>query len=186
MAFDFEKRKRPAKAASSKSAYQKRAEADQKRYKRAVYTDFYIWMCFRTAEGKSAFDNWAGADADGVVFGDVVRGKLGEPAVAPKRAFGGDKFRVEALPNPVLEIQCNGPGDFERYCLEVAHAVGGMLKEADSGAFEPGSVFESRFATPVVFEDGEDAGRFIAEYSLGKFGYTYMDGDKAAAALGIG
>lgn len=192
MAFDFEKKsknkqpekKKPAQNISAEQkSYRERAKVDEKRYRLAVSSGYWLCFSFRTAAARDSFAAAIGADGE-YAFGDELRKACKVPS-AQHKCFSQKREFVDRPALSVMDAIGNHEtdGTLNGDALAMAAAFMDSFDRCGKGKFT--SVYCSPHHVQVIFRDEDDMNRFVEDYGIGNPKDPYIDGDRAAKALGV-
>lgn len=169
-------------------AYRARAKAERKRFVAATDSEFWICLCFPSAEHIDRWHEAFGFGEDHAILNaaDVVDsldglGEASSVAFGGGVSFGGLRFGVEKTKDPLADVAYTG--DLEADCFLELSILHDCLMAAHAPK-TPADPTDSEHWFVLAFADRNAKGVFLSAHGLMKLGDKYMDGVAVARKLG--
>ena len=172
MGFDFSSKKTRASRVQT-SDYASRAKQEQKRFRLATCTAFYVMVCFATEDDLRAFQDKLG-DSRKYIPGRDVEDKIA--AFPTHNRDWRTKTVGGVAPDPLANVEYTDglEVDCKRELVALQSAFGSVDMRPDRAAH----VADSPYWFVIVCKDDDDMLRFLTEYKLLRYGDKYLDGSK--------
>lgn len=164
-------------------AYRERAKAERARFQKATDSEFWLAVCFSSAQGLKDWRKEFGFGAlGGMLVGSEVRDALApfKPETL-RRGFGSFGFGGRGIkaPDPLADVQYIN--NIESDALsELAALHSALVAVKPAKTTDP---VDSGFYFTVVFEDRDDKEAFLSDFGLSQVGDKYLNGDIVAKKL---